>query len=80
MTMKKTIALLREHQMIEVRRELSPGQIAAVNRGWAYMQCYRDQSGGPDIPYPFRPWRFYLGRGERLHDLMKREKEELPIE
>ncbi len=66
MTLKKTLTLLRQYGRIEVEESLSRGQHIAVHRGYAVQRCYQDQPA--DVPYLFRPIRYFLVASDALHD------------
>jgi len=65
-TMKKTIELLRKTTLLEVGERLTPGQCAAVRQGYAVQRCYQDFP--PDVPYSFRPVKYYLMASDRLRE------------
>lgn len=55
---------LRKRGRIQVRERLTPTQYAAVQNGLAFQRCYQDQPA--DVPYPFRPIKYFLVATDRL--------------
>ena len=57
-TRKGLIAELREKGCIEVKERLTDTEYGLVKDGLVYQQARQDAP--KDIPYPFRPVRYYL--------------------
>lgn len=69
MTFDELMEQLGKGRAVEVKEELSAGERKAVKEGLAAMRIYQDLPA--DIPYLFRPKRYYLIRTEEYERRLK---------
>jgi hypothetical protein len=72
MSFKTTLILLKTSGQIEVEEELTAGQRKAVDKGYAVMRAYQDQPS--NIPYMFRPVKYFLIRSDWYGDILKNKR------
>jgi hypothetical protein len=72
MSFETTLILLKANGQIEVEEKLTAGQRKAVEKGYAVMWAYQDQPS--NIPYMFRPVRYFLICSDWYVDILKNKE------